>query len=743
MRLHRSIRLVLMLVCIALGVMASLAYEPRFRLMLPFMVSSFVVVVVQPVTMVKNGLWLVEAVVYLFHLGASVTLICQFNGVPLRYHGVEVVVLLAMAGCFLLGLVLGKPGKMEKSSDVESTVTVCLEQLSLNKAHEKPDVANKASQKTLVNREASGSTLRSDNSEPEMVSKAMALNSLEDYCEHNWMSPQLDYSLVPALNGLENSVHRLKLVSQLHVNKRLPKKRKWQLIHDEKVFLLSVSENLLPSVLKLSESPIQASKRSMENFRASGEFDGSPVRTQYHTPRASPSRESFEKAKSTFDRHSAILEGPDRHSAIMEGLEEIPTAQAPPWTKQGTGLRLILLQDWERNKQWFAPGSFHDGVDFENLGGAKNEVNFDNFGGPKGETYDNFNKSRDEVTFDNFSKSRRAKDETFDNFGKSRDDEDFDNFGKSRDDEDFNNFGKSRDEVNYGHFGKPRDEVNFDNFGKSTDEVNFEKFGKSRDEVFGKFNKSTEVFPETVDRLGNRLTVTEKDRPSSILLGAPSLHTYRRNSEGSNRRLVYAQELLENALTHCVTPTARVPELPSIQSTNSSPIKKVMGMFRRRGLEAEFAGPNYSFGYHKHNDLVANSTISHPILVASGKSSSGLPRKAIKSFLKLHKSGSSFTYTPHNPPPVPPAPPPIPILFNMPKDPLFRHSTELMQPFRVPSDEWDMSEATALDQLRVSSLPSAIIGEYDKEKWRKLKELEAGEAGEAFKAEPAEAAVNV
>ncbi|PSK35455.1 hypothetical protein C7M61_004491 [Candidozyma pseudohaemuli] len=649
------------------------------------MVSSFVVVVVQPVTMVKNGLWPVEAVVYLFHLGASVTLICQFNGVPLRYHGVEVVVLLAMAGCFLLGVVLGKPGKLEKSSDVESTVTVCLEQLSLNKAHEKPDVANKASQKTLVNREASGSTLRSDNSEPEMVSKAMALNSLEDYCEHNWMSPQLDYSLVPLLNGPENSVHRLKLVSQLHVNKRLPKKRKWQLIHDEKVFLLSVSENLLPSVLKLSESPIQASKRSMENFRASGEFDGSPVRTQYHTPRASPSRESFEKAKSTFDRHSAILEGPDRHSAIMEGLEEIPTAQAPPWTKQGTGLRLILLQDWERNKQWFAPGSFHDGVDYENFGRA----------------------------------------------------------GES-DKEDFDNFGKSRDEVTFDNFGKSRDEVNFENFGKSRDEVNFENFGKSRDEDFEKFNKSTEVFPETVDRLGDRLdrlTVTEKDRPSSILLGAPSLHTYRRNSEGSNRRLVYAQELLENALTHCVTPTARVPELPSIQSTNSSPIKRVMGMFRRRGLEAEFAGPNYSFGYHKHNDLVANSTISHPILVASGKSSSGLPRKAIKSFLKLHKSGSSFTYTPHNPPPVPPAPPPIPILFNMPKDPLFRHSTELMQPFRVPSDEWDMSEATALDQLRVSSLPSAIIGEYDKEKWRKLKELE--EASEAFKAELAEAAVDV
>lgn len=684
MRLHRSIRLVLMLVCIALGVMASLAYEPRFRLMLPFMVSSFVVVVMQPVTMVKNGLWLVEAVVYLFHLGASVTLICQFNGVPLRYHGVEVVVLLAMAGCFLLGLVLGKPGKLEKSSDVESTVTVCLEQLSLNKAHEKPDVANKASQKTLVNREASGSTLRSDNSEPEMVSKAMALNSLEDYCEHNWMSPQLDYSLVPPLNGPENSVHRLKLVSQLHVNKRLPKKRKWQLIHDEKVFLLSVSENLLPSVLKLSESPIQASKRSMENFRASGEFDGSPVRTQYHTPRASPSRESFEKAKSTFDRHSAILEGPDRHSAIMEGLEEIPTAQAPPWTKQGTGLRLILLQDWERNKQWFAAG-------------MGSETTFDNFGGARDEDFINFHKSRDE---------------TFDNFGRARDDVNFDNYGKSRDE-------------------------NLDNFGKSRDE-NFDNFGKSRDEDFEKFNKSTEVFPETVDRLGNRLTVTEKDRPSSILLGAPSLHTYRRNSEGSNCRLVYAQELLENALTHCVTPTARVPELPSIQSTNSSPIKKVMGMFRRRGLEAEFAGPNYSFGYHKHNDLVANSTISHPILVASGKSSSGLPRKAIKSFLKLHKSGSSFTYTPHNPPPVPPAPPPIPILFNMPKDPLFRHSTELMQPFRVPSDEWDMSEATALDQLRVSSLPSAIIGEYDKEKWRKLKELE--EASEAFKAELAEPA---
>ncbi|PVH16844.1 uncharacterized protein CXQ87_004400 [Candidozyma duobushaemuli] len=584
------------------------------------MVSSFVVAVVQPVTMVKNSLWWLETTVYLFHLGASVTLICQFNGVPLRYHGVEVVVSLAMAGCFLSGLALGKPGKLEKSSDVESTSTACSEQLSLNKAHEKPDVANKASQKTLVQREASGSTLRSDSSEPEMVSKAMASNSLEDYCEHNWMSPSLEYSSVPALNGSENDVHRSKSVSQLHVNKRSPKKRKWQSIHDEKVFLSSVSENLLPSVLKSSESPIQASKRSMENFRASGEFDGSPVRTQYHTPRASPSRESFEKAKSSFDRHSAILEGPDRHSAIMEGLEEIPTAQAPPWTTQGPGLRSISLQDWERNKHWLGSPE----VDLEDLGNNRSEVDF----------------------------------ETLD--------------------------------------------------------------------------KPSEVDFETPDR----------DRRSFNSRSAPSLHTYRRNSEGSNRRSVYVQESSENALTHCVTPTARVPELPCIQSTNSSPIKKVMGMFRRRGSEAEFAGPNYSFGYHKHNDSVANSTISHPISVASGKSSSGSPRKAIKSFLKgssSHKSGSSFTYTPHNPPPVPPAPPPIPILFNMPKDPLFRHSTELMQPFRVPSDEWDMGEATASDQSRVSSLPSAIIGEYDKEKWRKLKELEATQ--EAVGAERAEVEV--
>lgn len=625
-----------MLVCLALGVVASLAYgvTPK-RLMLPFMVSSFCVVVVQPVVMVAGGGRMAAnarmglLVVYAFHMAASIVVVVQFLGESRvwKYNAVEVVLLLALGSCFLMGAaaVLGEAGA--ETSDVESTATACLEQLLLNKAHEKPghDVANKASQKTLVQelketREASGSTLHSDSheTEPEMVTKAMASNSLDDYCLLNWMSPSLGhYPLVPALHSLESlgDVQRSKLVSQLHVNKRLPKKRKWQLIHDEKVFLQSVNENLLPSVLKQGVSPIQESKSRflLDTVRPGEENTRNSIDTE---------RRSSVGGKVSFDKNRTSVS--EAFPDIMEGLEEIPLSTPPPWAQNqpSSGLRQISLQDWEQNKeQWLQQ--------------------------------------------------------------------------------------------------------------------------------------------QYMSKLTTMNTEIEQNRPQSYILAlasAPSLHTYRRNLEGSvcnNRRLLLAQELFENVLTHCVTPTARVPELPIIQLTNSSPIKKVMGMFRRRGLEAaEFAGANYSFAYgpppagpqsqsHKHLDSVANSMNSHPVSLASGKSSrSGLPRKAIKSFLLghllLHKSGSSFTYTPNNPPPVPPAPPPIPILFNMPKDPLFRHSTELLQPFRIPSDEWEMSEATALDQSRVSSLPSAIIGEYDKEKWRKLKELEQRQEAEAIAEQAAE-----
>lgn len=659
MWIHRSIRLVLMLVCIALGIMASLAYEPRFRQLLPYMVSSFAVVVLQPVVMMKSRFWLLEPVIYAFHLASSVTLIVYYNGVPLRHHGVEIAVLLAFGSCFLMGLAMGCQ-KTPDVSDVESAATASLDELSLNRTHEKPEMGKKISQKTLVNREALGSTLHSD-LDPDMVSKAMASNSLDDYCKQNWMSPLLQLHLTPALRDTNLfDVHRLKLVNTLHVSKRPPKKRQWQLIHDEKVFLLGVSEKLLPSVLKLGESPIQNTRRSFDNYKGMDD-GGSPQRTQYHTPRASPSRESFEKTNFANSEKNARTSF-DRHSAIMEGLEEIPTAQAPPWARgtAGTGIRLISLQDWEQNKALWMPGQGQEMLSQKIMNQGQEIIHLE------GQDVGAFVDLDEEI------------------FGKSI-------YTKSRSDGDFMKRA-------------------------------------SRDSRFNTASRNTENQPP-YDTQRDSLTQTENPRLSFPgLTLAPSLHTYRRNSEGSNRRLVYAFEQ-ENALKQCVTPT-QVPDLPIIQSTNSSPIKKVMGMFKRRGLEAEF-GSSYSFAYqHKHQGLVANSTTSHTVLMASGKSSTGLPRKAIRSFLKglLHKSASSVNYTPNNPPPVPPAPPPIPILFNMPKDPLFRHSTELMQQFRVPSDEWDMSEATALDQLRVSSLPSAIIGEYDKEKWRKLKELEALQA---------------
>lgn len=181
-------------------------------------------------------------------------------------------------------------------------------------------------------------------------------------------------------------------------------------------------------------------------------------------------------------------------------------------------------------------------------------------------------------------------------------------------------------------------------------------------------------------------------------LSAPSLYTFRRASDSSKPEFALFGSL-ENTLTHCVTPTVVV-----VESTNSSPIRKVMGMFRRRDSEDHIHA-------HKHTSSVANSVASH-LSVASGKSTrSNSPKKTLRALLRDRSLVSQGREGP----------------CRVPQPPVLSRA--------FVREDWELD--VRLNQSRVSSMPSAVIGEYDKEKWQTLKELER-QAAETAGLPPAE-----
>lgn len=727
MWLHRSIRLVLMLLCIALGVVASLAYAKttftafsRSKL-LPIVVSSFCVSLAAPMAMVLETHWVqisrgVLLLTYAFHVAASVVAAVEFTENPLNWdpgHVPAVVLSLALGSCLLMGasavLILQPPAPA--AGDAESASTVCSEQLSLNKTHERQEIGNKASQKTLVNgpesrmvrdegrRDPSGSTLHEEQ-EMEYELRGHSTRRTEDQGLHDQKAREHRFLKASLNQNVHQHSHSQHFQNQNEHN-------------DGLCLCTRCHEPAGAEVRRFSQN-------GESRYHGDSRFNTNDPKLSQTTPRESSDDPDLLLVQALIASQSPLNDyclsnwmspslGHISHFPSLPQISHEPskstTSIADVHRLKLAGLLLVKKIRDSRRGKWQL---IHDEKAFlqnvnENLLPSVLRLG---------------------VSPVQKSKSRFS-------------------FEGQETREDLKGLEDPRSENPKSEIERPRESEEFPDILEGLEEIPAASPPPWAQQGPGLRLISLNDWEQNKHQwlqqnyINKRATAfSESARPISFVLAsasAPSLHTYRRNSEGSNCREVYSQEVFENVLTHCVTPTPRAPELPA-QSTNSSPIRKVMGMFRRRGSEVE----SFSFPYkppksHKHLDSVAASMNSHPLSTASGKSSrSGLPRKAIKLFLLghglLHKLGSSFTYTPNNPPPVPPAPPPIPILFNMPKDPLFRHTAELAQPFRIPSDEWEMSDVTGLDQSRVSSLPSAIIGEYDKEKWRKLKELEARQA---------------
>lgn len=195
---------------------------------------------------------------------------------------------------------------------------------------------------------------------------------------------------------------------------------------------------------------------------------------------------------------------------------------------------------------------------------------------------------------------------------------------------------------------------------------------------------------------------------------APSLHTYREQSDHGSGLSTNTFSTLNDALYKCVTPpqhnTNQFTEQPA---PDTSPIKKMIGRFKRKDSSVEINSPTL-LQKHTHSNSIATSMIS----MASGISSrSGSPRKSRKIFFpKTLLDPQQKT-------------PPSLNLTSLPQhvgasreDANISHKPGFML---SPADKfWEIETGELLDKSRVSSVPSAVIGEYDREKWRTMKELE-------------------
>ncbi|KAK6199961.1 uncharacterized protein RJT21DRAFT_120858 [Scheffersomyces amazonensis] len=215
---------------------------------------------------------------------------------------------------------------------------------------------------------------------------------------------------------------------------------------------------------------------------------------------------------------------------------------------------------------------------------------------------------------------------------------------------------------------------------------------------------------------------------------APSLHTFRNLSDSSNAKLntqIPDSSIISSSVTlrpYSTPPEAYVEE-ENNESTKSehSPIKRlwespkrIASSLRRKSRRLS-AGINSESMINSNSHKHSNSVISNTLSVKSNVSSrSGSPRKSLKSILyttKSHHRNNSSIPT-----------------FNM-SIPTTKLSSELSEvpalsvgsaPYigEEPIDFWDLDTNPGSERSRISSLPSAVIGEYDKEKWRTLKALE-------------------
>jgi hypothetical protein len=193
---------------------------------------------------------------------------------------------------------------------------------------------------------------------------------------------------------------------------------------------------------------------------------------------------------------------------------------------------------------------------------------------------------------------------------------------------------------------------------------------------------------------------------------APSLHTFRKLSESSKAPSEEPSEMnmknhLPVDLNLNVYDDEMVPE--PVKTAPPSPIKKflkdspkrISSVLKRKSFLV--SGEDKQFNGHKHSTSVISNAFS---LGSATTSRSNSPKKSLKSFVtsrSSHKKSMSINSISLTKPSI------------MSESNYFREFS---------TGYYDIDRTPTSDQSRVSSVPSGVIGEYDREKWRTLQALQ-------------------
>lgn len=190
-------------------------------------------------------------------------------------------------------------------------------------------------------------------------------------------------------------------------------------------------------------------------------------------------------------------------------------------------------------------------------------------------------------------------------------------------------------------------------------------------------------------------------------LSAPSLHTFREpNSDYMN------EDISPPVSYRYHTPPPRdiskmelndeTPSIPS--SAPASPFKKLFSQTPKKLFRRSV---DFTTNYHQHHSSIISNQLS--IYTTSSKSNSlkrsrsVSPKRSLRNVLQRKNSSASKSLI---------APPTL-LKRAIVKAPLLHHEVEA----------WDIHTLKSSNNSRVSSVPSAVIGEYDREKWNTLKVL--------------------
>lgn len=486
-------------------------------------------------------------------------------------------------------------------------------------------------------------------------------------------------SLIGSDDDVTTTVKRSKSTSNIIDEKKMKKReQRWKSIHDEKEFLLNVNESLLPSVLKSGESPIMKVKRQQQELIERGQ-------------RQKELLQNYSKSQ-PLSNGGTPTRGSKRFTELSPVGEDLQQSEILPQRQKYMGDDLL-----ERNLPYI--NELDEPLDPNAFAGFDQDTAM-----VIEEDYSNTLKGLEKIP--KTKKSWLLSKEAYQSRSMS-----------------MNHISLHEWNENCETWVDQRTRSGASLPGPRIVSADRGKFShQPQESLLLPPQAAVEYRADNLDSLSD-LSGPSSDntrRPSYNALNrsfsAPSLHTFRNTSDSTK----HSDENKDHFSCHddCITPTETVPYASTTtngpttstsNSTSTSPIRKMFHLESPKKLTSVFSSKRKSLviaNGHKHTESMASNQISLSSAVSSKSSS---PRKSFKTFVSRvnHRAHLSVPEKPN-------------FMAQSPTSDYYRFSADFDM-----VDLQDIEPAPSSDRSRVSSVPSAVIGEYDREKWRTLKLLQS------------------